>query len=198
MSYDASNLCIRPGRIRDCGRVGRSRVHSFVSFVSQVLRAAAKANGGPLTAVQLLGGSPRWCVSQGPVLPKARARWYVLITLGLEPAMKSVVCPAAWKEVRLWDTGRSWKLFDLGRDSIERFHAPYWFVHRGDLHRVLREAVLDAGVEINAKCESFEQDESGVTLKLVDGREARGDVRKPDIGAHAPAVAMQSDSLSGA
>jgi salicylate hydroxylase len=104
--------------------------------------------------------------------------------------MKSVVCPAAWKEVRLWDTGRSWKLFDLGRDSIERFHAPYWFVHRGDLHRVLREAELDAGVEINAKCESFEQDESGVTLKLVDGRETRGDVRKPDVGAHAPAVAM--------
>ena len=55
MSYDASNLRIRPGRIRDCGRVARLRVHSFVS---QVLRAAAKANGGPLTAVQLLGSRP--------------------------------------------------------------------------------------------------------------------------------------------
>ena len=58
MSYDASNLRIRPDRIRDCGRVVRPRVHSFVSFVSQVLRAAAKANGGPLTAVQLLGSRP--------------------------------------------------------------------------------------------------------------------------------------------
>jgi hypothetical protein len=191
MSYDASNLRIRPGRIRDCGRVAWSRVHSFVSFVSQVLRAAAKANGGPLTAVQLLGGSPRWCVSQGPVLPKARARWYACAdSSGAGTRDEVGRLSAAWKEVRLWDTGRSSKLFDLGRDSIERFHAPYWFVHRGDVHRVLREAVLDAGVEINAKCESFEQDESGVTLKLVDGREARGDVRKPDVGAHAPAVAM--------
>ena len=45
------------------------------------------------------------------------------------------------KEVRLWSTGQSWKLFDLGRDSLARFGAPYWMVHRGDFHRVLREAV---------------------------------------------------------
>src|SRR5690606_3654820 len=56
----------------------------------------------------------------------------VLMSLGLEDAMKAVVCEASMKEVRIWNTGRTWKLFDLGADSIERFGTPYWFVHRGD------------------------------------------------------------------
>ncbi len=51
------------------------------------------------------------------------------------------MCEASGKEVRLWDSGRTWKLFDLGRDCIERFGAPYWMVHRADLHAVLLDAV---------------------------------------------------------
>ena len=56
MSDDASNLRIRPGRIRDRGRGARPRSQSFIN---QVLRAAAKANGGPLTPAQLRGGGRR-------------------------------------------------------------------------------------------------------------------------------------------
>src|SRR5204863_10045135 len=56
MSDDASNLRIRPGRIRDRGRGARPRAQSFIS---QVLRAAAKANGGPLTPAQLRGTGRR-------------------------------------------------------------------------------------------------------------------------------------------
>jgi hypothetical protein len=47
---DASDFQPRPGHIRDRGsRAGRRST----SFVSQVLKAAAKANGGPLTAAQM-------------------------------------------------------------------------------------------------------------------------------------------------
>jgi hypothetical protein len=51
MSHDdASDLHPRPGRIRDRGsRAGRRSA----SFVNQVLKAAARANGGPLTAAQM-------------------------------------------------------------------------------------------------------------------------------------------------
>ena len=52
MSDDASKLRIRPGRIRDGGRDARPRSQSFIN---QVLRSAAKANGGPLTPAQLRG-----------------------------------------------------------------------------------------------------------------------------------------------
>ncbi len=66
----------------------------------------------------------------------------VLQALGLNAAMSEVACVAAAKEVRLGSTGQRWPLFDLGEDALRRFGAPYWLVHRGDLHEVLRQAVL--------------------------------------------------------
>jgi 2-polyprenyl-6-methoxyphenol hydroxylase-like FAD-dependent oxidoreductase len=49
----------------------------------------------------------------------------LLIALGLEAAMKQVVCAATGKEMRLGSTGQSWQMFDLGETSVERFGAPY-------------------------------------------------------------------------
>ena len=68
----------------------------------------------------------------------------VLIALGLRPAMERIVCEPAGKEIRLWSTGQSWKLFDLGESSVARYGAPYWMVHRGDFHAALRDAVRQA------------------------------------------------------
>jgi type IV secretory pathway VirD2 relaxase len=58
---DASDFRPRPGRIRDRGRPAARR---SLSFVDEVMRAAAKANGGPLTPAQFAGsrrrgGAPR-------------------------------------------------------------------------------------------------------------------------------------------
>lgn len=49
----------------------------------------------------------------------------VLIDLGLEERLRPLVCEAAAKEVRIWNTGLTRKLFDLGEDSVRRFGAPY-------------------------------------------------------------------------
>ena len=101
----------------------------------------------------------------------------VLIELGLEDRLAPVICEAAAKEVRLWNSGQTWKLFDLGVDSIRRFGAPYWMVHRGDLHRVLLEAVQaikpDA-VVTNTQVTGFAQQGGRVTVQLADGRSATG------------------------
>lgn len=111
----------------------------------------------------------------------------VLIALGLEERLRPVVCEASAKEVRIWNTGQTWKLFDLGADSIRRFGAPYWMVHRGDLHRVLLEAVQalkpDA-VMLNARVSGFVQDDDGVTLQLADGRHVRGAALVGADGVH--------------
>lgn len=111
----------------------------------------------------------------------------VLIALGLEGALDGLVCEAAAKEVRLWNTGQTWKLFDLGADSIARFGAPYWMVHRGELHRVLLQAVqalkADA-VVTGAQALGFEQDADGVTLRLADGRQHRAQVLVGADGVH--------------
>ncbi len=111
----------------------------------------------------------------------------VLIALGLKEQMERVVCEAALKEVRIWNTGRTWKLFDLGKDSIERFGAPYWFVHRGDMHRVLLDAVRQSPnvkVHTGQRCTSFTQDGSGVTLSLASGETVRGSALIGADGVH--------------
>ncbi len=64
----------------------------------------------------------------------------VLQALGID--LSGVACLAAAKEVRLWDSGQRWPLFDLGEDCRTRFGAPYWLVHRGDLQQSLLQAVL--------------------------------------------------------
>ena len=48
----------------------------------------------------------------------------ILIALGLEAAMRKVVCAATSKEIRLGTTGQSWPTFDLGEVSVQRFGAP--------------------------------------------------------------------------
>ena len=41
----------------------------------------------------------------------------VLFALGLEDAIRTVWCEPGGKEIRLWSTGETWKLFDLGAES---------------------------------------------------------------------------------
>lgn len=65
----------------------------------------------------------------------------VLAALGVAEALKPYEVVAAGKEIRLWNTGQMWKLFDLGEESIKHYGAPYIMVHRGDLHLVLAAAV---------------------------------------------------------
>lgn len=111
----------------------------------------------------------------------------VLIALGLEPAMRAVVCAAVSKEIRLGTTGQSWQIFDLGETSVERYGAPYWMVHRGDFHAVLLRAVQAAShiaIRTGAGILGFEQYDQGVTAQLATGERVRGDVLIGADGVH--------------
>ena len=83
----------------------------------------------------------------------------VLFALGLEDALRKVWCEPAGKEIRLWNTGETWKLFDLGAESVARYGAPYFMMHRADLHGVLIDAVRalkpDA-IRLDARCIGFD------------------------------------------
>ena len=97
----------------------------------------------------------------------------VLYRLGLQTALELVTCETLGKRVRLWNTGQTWPLFDLGTVSREMYGYPYLTVHRADLHRVLVDAVralqADALV-LNAKLQSLQAHSDGVELRLADGR----------------------------
>src|SRR5437762_11486131 len=89
----------------------------------------------------------------------------VLYELGVGEALKALSCEASSKEVRLWNTGETWKLFDLGPVSIERYGFPYFTVYRPDLLSVLAKAVGEA-IHLGAKCVGFTQDADGASLQL--------------------------------
>src|SRR5437764_4813471 len=96
----------------------------------------------------------------------------VLFALGLEDALRNVWCEPVGKEIRLWNTGETWKLFDLSAESVARYGAPYFMIHRADLHGVLIDAVRTIkpdAIRLSARCARFEDDGRRVTLQLANG-----------------------------
>ncbi len=111
----------------------------------------------------------------------------VLFALGLEDAMRGVWSVPAAKEIRLWNSGETWKLFDLGAESVVRYGAPYFMIHRADLHGVLIDAVRTLApdaIHLDARCIGFDDGGSAVTLHLANGERVSGDALIGADGVH--------------
>ena len=107
----------------------------------------------------------------------------MLCELGLGEQLAAISCEAEGKEIRLWNTGETWKLFDLGRVSVERYGFPYFTLYRPDLLNVLADAVGRARIQLGCKCTGVEHDAAGVTLRFKGGA-ARGDALVGADGVH--------------
>jgi salicylate hydroxylase len=93
----------------------------------------------------------------------------VLHALGLKAALEKVQVEPAGKAIRLWDSGQSRKLFDLGLESVARYGAPYVTIHRGDLHDVIARALLHEkpdAIRLGCKCIGLTQTPDHVELKF--------------------------------
>jgi salicylate hydroxylase len=100
----------------------------------------------------------------------------VLCALGLRSAMEAIAAVPTHRELRLFNAGQAWRVGELA-DSLERYGAPYWQVHRGDFHAVLVQAlakIAPAAVHVGTRCIGFEQDADGVTMLLENGGTAHG------------------------
>lgn len=96
----------------------------------------------------------------------------VLCALGLEQALLQICFEPEGKEIRLWNTGETWKLFDLGVESAERYGFPYVTVHRNDLHQILVKAVEQAApgaIHLDHRFIAVERNDDRVTL-VFDGK----------------------------
>jgi salicylate hydroxylase len=97
---------------------------------------------------------------------------HVLHALGLKEALEKVQVLPAGKAIRLWNTGQSWKLFDLGTESVERYGFPYITLHRGDLHGAIAQALERAkpgAIHLDRKCVGLSQSPDHVELRFADG-----------------------------
>jgi len=99
----------------------------------------------------------------------------VLYALGLGEAIERLGVIVAGKEIRLWSTGQTWKLFDLGAESVERYGSPYMMFHRGDLHAALLGAIRHErpdAIHLNRKCIGVTQADDCVTIQFESGETA--------------------------
>ena len=124
----------------------------------------------------------------------------VLDHLGLRAQLEpTAVRPKAF-EFRRFDSGDLLHRLPLGDPHEQRHGAPYFQMHRADLHRVLQEAVsrIDANaIVLDAKLVRIDEASESVTLHFDGGRSAgaellvgadgiKSTVRKHVIGADRP------------
>ncbi len=119
----------------------------------------------------------------------------VLDSLGLRAALEKVAVRPQAFEFRRFDTAELLHRIPLGEAHEKANGAPYYHLHRADIHEVLVKKVqaLDPHcIRLNAKAESFEESPHGVTLILADGSRIKGDVL---IGADGIKSAIRSQIL---
>jgi salicylate hydroxylase len=99
----------------------------------------------------------------------------ILIALGLrEPLQRHVVTPHELRIINA-QSARVLARAPLGATAEQRYGAPYWVVHRGDLQAVLLEAVRthpDIALHLGARVEDFAVHGSGVTIAALSSQRA--------------------------
>lgn len=111
----------------------------------------------------------------------------VLFDLGLREPIERMAAMPAGKEIRLWNTGQSWNLFDLGAESVKRYGFPYFMMHRADLLQALADGVRawnPNAIHLGRRFSGFEQLDGRVVLKFESGEEVSGDVLIGADGVH--------------
>jgi salicylate hydroxylase len=96
----------------------------------------------------------------------------VLAALGALEDLRAVAVEAEAKEIRLWNSGEKWPLFDLGAAAMAEYGFPYLMVHRGDLQTVLARGVERAApgtIRLGAEVVDVRDRGEFVSAILADG-----------------------------
>jgi salicylate hydroxylase len=103
----------------------------------------------------------------------------VLDRLGLRPVLEPVAVRPLAFEFRRFDSGELLHTIPLGEKHEQRHGAPYFQLHRADLHAALQGAVraLDPGaVVLNARALLVQERADAVRVIFADGRESESDL----------------------
>jgi salicylate hydroxylase len=126
----------------------------------------------------------------------------LLTALGLGDALRDVAVEPEGKEVRIWNTGESRSLFDLGTVSRTRYGHPYLMIHRADLHGLLAAAIEEArpgtiqlGLRLTA-ADGLEDGAREATAHFKDMESWRADVLIGADGVHSTLRKLMFDDDS--
>ncbi|MBT5074103.1 MAG: NAD(P)-binding protein [Kordiimonadaceae bacterium] len=103
----------------------------------------------------------------------------VLHHIGLADRLEEVAVRPKSFEFRLFNTGEVLHKVPLAAEHEKAHGAPYYHIHRSDIHKILADRVLELdpdAVILNSTATGFSEDADGVTLNLSDGRKIKGDI----------------------
>ena len=100
----------------------------------------------------------------------------LLHRLGLEDRLRAVAVAPRAIEMRRWDDGGLLQRTELGGPCRRRFGAPYYTVHRADLHDALLSLVPADRVHLGARLVSVTQSAGEAWLHLSDGTTVAADL----------------------
>ena len=101
-------------------------------------------------------------IQMGPNVTRILQSW------GLEKNLSQLVNAPHQLQVKDTQTGKTLGQLRLGQRSLERYGAPYWTIHRADLHQVLLNKVLSSGcAEVRLHCDvrlepNFDDEEAAI------------------------------------
>ncbi len=107
----------------------------------------------------------------------------VLQALGLKDALHAVSHEPGGYAWRNWTDGSLSRILRLD-GSLARYGANYYVTHRGDLHRLLQEALPASAIRLGKRCVAVETRGRVAGLGFADGTEAEADVVIGADGIH--------------
>lgn len=119
-----------------------------------------------------------------------------LDSIGAFEPLRKLSCRAESKEVRLWNSGKAWKLFDLGAQAVERYGYPYLTVYRPDLLEAVSAAALrlkPSALHLGSKAAGFAESGGKVHLTLENGATVTGDALIGSDGVHSMTRRLTAD-----
>jgi salicylate hydroxylase len=108
----------------------------------------------------------------------------LLHRLGLKEQLRAVAVRPCAFEMRRWDDNSVLCRTPLGEQCEQYFGAPYYTVHRADLHRCLLERLPPGIVHSGLHCTGVRELQSDVQLQFADGSSARADLVVGADGIH--------------
>ncbi|MGH3280431.1 MAG: FAD-dependent monooxygenase [Trebonia sp.] len=108
----------------------------------------------------------------------------VLTRLGLHRDLATVAYSPATLSNREWDTGALTFELPVGSTAVQRYGAPYYLLHRGDLHELLQRRVKAQAIRLGSRLVSLTERRDGAELRFEDGSAARADIVVGADGVH--------------
>lgn len=158
------------------------RIHIAVvgAGIAGLTVAAALARAGLRCQVFEQAGLLRETGAGVQVAPNAVR---LLHRLGVGDRLGAVAVPVRALEMRRWEDNSVLRSTPL-QGCEQRFGAPYYTVHRADLHRCLLELTGESAVHLGVACTGLAERADGVTLQFADGSSVTADAVIGADGVH--------------